>query len=66
MIVSHKNKFIFLKTRKTAGTSTFVFFENFTDENDIVSEIKEYRDGLLKIEPRNHIKKFSLIKDNCL
>jgi len=37
MIVSHKHKFIFIKTRKTAGTSIEAYFEKYCDKNDIVT-----------------------------
>jgi len=39
MIVSHKHEFIFLKTRKTAGTSIEVFLSEGCGDQDIVTEI---------------------------
>lgn len=39
MIISHQYKFIFIKTRKTAGTSVEVALSRFCNENDIVTEI---------------------------
>ena len=36
MIVSHKHKFIYLKSYKTASTSVEMFFEKFCNESDIV------------------------------
>jgi len=39
MIVSHQHKFIFLKTRKTAGTSIEVALSRFCDESAIITAI---------------------------
>lgn len=39
MIISHKYKFIFIKTRKTAGTSVEVFLSGICDKNDVVTPI---------------------------
>jgi len=41
MIISHKHKFIFLKTKKTAGTSIEIALSKICDQNDIVTTIKE-------------------------
>ena len=41
MIVSHKHKFIFLKTRKTAGTSIEIFLSKFCSEDCIVTQLYE-------------------------
>ncbi len=51
MIVSHKHRFIFIKTRKTAGTSLEVFLSTLCGAEDIVTPIQPH------LEPhraRNH------------
>lgn len=44
MIISHKFRFIFIKTRKTAGTSLEVFLSSICGADDIVTEIKPHVD----------------------
>ena len=44
MIVSHKHKFIFLKTRKTAGSSIQVTLAEHCGEDDIITG--QYRLGI--------------------
>ena len=39
MIISHKHKFIFLKTRKTAGTSIEISLSRYCGKNDIITPI---------------------------
>ncbi len=39
MIVNHKYKFIFLKTSKTAGSSTEAFLRRFCQEGDVVTPL---------------------------
>ena len=41
MIVSHKYKFIFLKTRKTAGTSIEIALSRFCGTRDIITPISD-------------------------
>ena len=43
MIISHKHKFIFLKTNKTAGTSIEIALSEFCGEEDIITPIS-YKD----------------------
>ena len=39
MIINHKYKFIFIKTRKTAGTSIEIALSQFCDANDVITPI---------------------------
>ena len=41
MIVSHKYKFIFIKTKKTAGTSLEILLSKFCGDSDIITPISE-------------------------
>jgi hypothetical protein len=51
MILSHKHKFIFIKTAKTAGTSIEVFLSKHCDPKDIVTPIAPTVEGH---QPRNY------------
>lgn len=58
MIINHKYKFIFLKTRKTAGTSIEIALSQFCDTNDVITPISQ-EDELKRQEfgfpgPRNY------------
>lgn len=41
MIISHRYKFIFIKTMKTAGTSTEIALSRFCEDKDIITEITD-------------------------
>ena len=59
MIISHKHKFIYIKSNKTAGTSTEILLESFCDKTDIVTPHRENRKtdkprNFQKYEFKNH------------
>ena len=47
MIISHKHKFIFIKTRKTSGTSMEISLSQFCGYDDIITPIT-YEDELVR------------------
>jgi len=47
MLISHKYRFIFIKTRKTAGTSLEVDLSRVMGESDVVTEVKPHEEGHL-------------------
>ncbi len=51
MIISHKHKFIFVKTEKTAGTSIEVYLSQFCGKDDILTPFGRAENGH---EPRNY------------
>jgi len=57
MIISHKHKFIFIKSKKTAGTSVEIYLSGICGDEDIVTPIYPHVNGH---EPRNYKGLFSL------
>jgi hypothetical protein len=55
VIVSHKHRFVFIKTRKTGGTATQIALSRLTGPNDVVTPILDPRDEphLAGYEARN-------------
>jgi len=51
VIISHKYKFIFIKSLKTAGTSIEVYLSQYCGEHDVLTEIIPYVEPH---QPRNH------------
>lgn len=58
MLICHRYKFIFIKTRKTAGTSLEIALSEFCDRDDIITPIFEedekIRQKLGYIQPQNY------------
>lgn len=58
MLVSHKHRFIFIRTKKTAGTSTEIALSRYCDgPDDIITKLSQHDQTLreeLHIRPKNH------------
>ena len=50
MIISHEHRFIFLKTRKTAGTSIEIALSRFCGDWDVITPVKPPREEALRKE----------------
>ena len=58
MIISHKYKFIFLKTKKTAGTSIEISLSRFCGDDDIIIPINLQDEAIRKLlgkKPQNYL-----------
>lgn len=53
MIICHSRKFIFVKTKKTAGTTVEIALSRACVEGDIVTDLAERREERFKDEPAN-------------
>ena len=53
MIICHSKKFIFIKTKKTAGTTVEIALSRACTEGDIVTDLAERRESKFKDEPAN-------------
>ena len=65
MIISHKNKFIFLKTRKTAGTSIEISLSRYCGKDDVITPISLIDEKIrqkFKIGPQNYLLGMSKLK----
>ncbi len=63
MIISHKHKFIFIKTNKTAGTSMQLFLAQFCGDQDVLTALTKED---LNYRPRNETGLFNPFKDFAL
>ena len=58
MIISHRHKFIFVKTRKTAGTSIEISLSRYCGEEDILTPFEDYDERKYRsdehVKPRNY------------
>ncbi|NEQ36330.1 MAG: hypothetical protein F6K40_08560 [Okeania sp. SIO3I5] len=58
MIISHKYKFIFLKTIRTAGTSVEIYLSRFCGDNEVITPISWEDKAIRKLpgkKPQNYL-----------
>lgn len=55
MILSHRHRYIFIKTLKTAGTSVEIALSRFCGPEDIVTPIRPIEPGMEHHVPRNYV-----------
>ncbi len=64
MIISHKHKFIFIKTQKTAGSSIEIFLSQFCGKDDIITPLRPVDEEMRKewqgCTPRNYVRPLKL------
>ena len=58
MIISHRHRFIFVKSRKTGGTSVEIGLSNFVGPNDVVTPITP-RDELIRLRSGTSCRNFA-------
>jgi Sulfotransferase family len=61
MLISHKYKFIFIKTKKTAGTSIEISLSRYCGEEDVITKISPQDEKVrneLAVKPQNYENKF--------
>ena len=60
MIISHKHKFIFIKTKKTAGTRVKVYLSQFCGSDDIITPIFPQEKNH---KAKNYFGRFNILSD---
>ena len=62
VLVSHRYKFIFIKTVKTAGTSIEISLSRFCGKDDVIVPFHKEDENIrksLKVFPQNYIREYS-------